>query len=119
MTPAIFALTALAGGLGAAARYVIDVGVGRLTGTQFPWGVFAINLVGSFLLGLLTAALPDWAFVIGVGVLGGFTTFSTAMVDTVALWREGARWASLFNAIGMLVLGILAAAAGLALGALI
>jgi CrcB protein len=119
MTPLIFVLASVAGGVGAAARYAADVGIARLTGTRYPWGVFAINIVGSFLLGLVTAALPGAAFVVGVGLLGGFTTFSTAMLDTVALWREGARRASIFNAAGMLVLGILAAAAGLTLGALI
>lgn len=119
MTPLIFALTAVAGGVGAAARYVLDVTVARLTGTRFPWGVFAINLLGSFLLGLVTALLPDAAMVVGLGLLGGFTTFSTAMVDTVALWRDGARRASVFNAAGMLLLGLLAAAAGMGLGSLI
>lgn len=65
---------------------------------------------------MVVAALPDAAFIVGAGFLGGFTTFSTAMIDTVALWRDGARRASLFNAIGMLLVGILAAGAGLALG---
>ena len=119
MTPVLFLLAAAAGGVGAAARYAIDVGVARLTGTRFPWGVFVINVVGSFVLGMVTAALPAGVFVIGVGLLGGFTTFSTAMLDTVALWSEGARRASAFNAVGMLVAGILAAGAGLALGAVI
>lgn len=118
MTPLLFALTAVAGGIGAAARYATDVGISRLTGTRFPWGVFVINVLGSFLLGLVTALLPEAAFIVGVGLLGGFTTFSTAMVDTVALWREGAGRAAAFNAAGMLVFGILAAAAGLVLGSL-
>ncbi|MGB4136381.1 MAG: CrcB family protein [Microbacterium sp.] len=116
MTPLAFALAALAGGLGAGIRYLVDRGVARVVGTRFPWGVFAINLSGSFALGLVTGALPDAAFVVGTGFLGGYTTFSTAMIDTVALWRDGERRASSFNAIGMLVLGLAAGFAGLALG---
>lgn len=118
MTPVVFLLASVAGGAGAATRYLLDLLAARAAGTRFPWGVFAINVAGSFLLGVVVAALPDAAFIVGAGFLGGFTTFSTAMIDTVALWRDGARRASLFNAIGMLLVGILAAGAGLALGAL-
>ncbi|UWF77694.1 MULTISPECIES: fluoride efflux transporter FluC [Microbacterium] len=117
MSPLVLLLAAAAGGLGAAARYVVDIGVARLAGTRFPWGVFVINLSGSLLLGVLTGALPGSAFVLGTGFLGGYTTFSTAMIDTVALWRDGERPASVVNALGMLLLGVLAAALGLALGA--
>ncbi|REJ08547.1 CrcB family protein [Microbacterium bovistercoris] len=116
MSPLVFLFAALAGGLGAAVRYLVDVGVAKLTGTRFPWGVFAINLTGSFALGLIVGGLPDASFVVGTGFLGGYTTFSTAMLDTVALWRDGERRASAFNAVGMLLLGLVAAFAGLALG---
>ena len=116
MTPLIFALTAVAGGVGAAARYVLDVTVARLTGTRFPWGVFAINLLGSFLLGLVTALLPDAAMVVGLGLLGGFTTFSTAMVDTVRLLHQEAWGRAAANAVGMLVVGVVLALLGLTLG---
>jgi CrcB protein len=78
-----------------------------------------VNVTGSFALGLVTAALPEGALLLGAGLLGGYTTFSTAMLDTVALWRDGERGASVFNALGMLVLGLLAAGLGLAAGALL
>lgn len=116
MTPLVFLLVALAGGLGAAARYLVDSGFGTLLGTRYPWGILVINLSGSFLIGLVVGALPGAALIVGTGFLGGYTTFSTAMVDTVALWRDGARGAALFNALGMLLLGVLAALAGLLLG---
>lgn len=116
MTPLVFALAALAGGLGAASRYLVDVGIGRLLGTRFPWGILVVNLSGSLVLGLIVGALPDTAFVVGAGFLGGYSTFSTAMIDTVELWRRGERGPAVFNALGMLVLGILAALAGLLLG---
>ncbi len=117
MNPLVFLLAALAGGVGAGLRYLVDVGAARLVGTRYPWGVLVINVTGSFALGLVTGGFPGAAFIVGAGLLGGYTTFSTAMLDTVALWRDGSSRAAAFNAVGMLLLGILAALAGLALGA--
>ncbi|KYJ97153.1 fluoride efflux transporter FluC [Microbacterium sp. CH1] len=117
MSPLLFLVAALAGGVGAVLRYLVDLGVSRLAGRRFPWGILVVNLTGSFALGLVTSALPDAAFVLGAGLLGGYTTFSTAMLDAVALWRDGERGAAVFDAVGMLVLGLLAAGLGLALGA--
>lgn len=119
MNPLLFVGAALAGGVGAALRYLVDLGVARGAGRRFPWGIFVVNLSGSFALGFLTTALPDQAFLLGAGLLGGYTTFSTAMLDTVALWRDGERPASAFNAIGTLLFGLLAAGLGLALGSVI
>lgn len=119
MTPLLFIGAALTGGVGAALRYLVDLGIARVAGRRFPWGIFVVNLTGSFALGVVTAALPDQAFLLGAGLLGGYTTFSTAMLDTVALWRDGERRASAFNAVGMLLLGLLAAGLGLALGSLL
>lgn len=118
MSPILFAAASLAGGVGAALRYFVDLGVARLVGTRFPWGILLVNISGSFALGLVLALLPDTAFVLGAGFLGGYTTFSTAMFDTVALWRNGARGASALNLVGTFVLTVLAALAGLALGSL-
>lgn len=117
MNPILFVCAALAGGVGAVLRYLADLGVAHLAGRRFPWGILLVNLSGSFALGVVTTALPDAAVLLGAGLLGGYTTFSTAMLDTVALWRDGERPASAFNAIGMLLLGLLAAGLGLALGA--
>lgn len=117
MNPLLFLGAALAGGVGAVLRYLVDLGVARLAGRRFPWGILLVNLTGSFALGVVTTALPDEAFLLGAGLLGGYTTFSTAMLDTVALWRDGERPAAAFNAIGMLLLGLLAAVLGLVLGA--
>ncbi|MFC7788249.1 fluoride efflux transporter FluC [Microbacterium sp. MAHUQ-60] len=116
MSALIVTLAAACGGVGAAARYLLDLGIARLAGTRFPWGVMVINISGSLALGLVVGMLPDAAFVIGAGFLGGYTTFSTAMIDTVVLWRDGARRASVLNAVGMLLASVAAAAAGLALG---
>lgn len=115
MTPLVLLLAAACGGVGAATRYLVDLGISRLTGGRFPWGVLLINVTGSLALGLVLGLLPGGAFVIGAGFLGGYTTFSTAMVDAVALWRDGERPASVSYVLGMLLASIAAAAAGLAL----
>lgn len=117
MSPLLFLGAALAGGLGAVLRYLADLGVARFAGRRFPWGILLVNVSGSLALGIVTTALPEAAFVLGAGLLGGYTTFSTAMLDTVALWRDGERPASAVNAVGMLLLGLAAACLGLALGA--
>ncbi|QNA91646.1 MULTISPECIES: CrcB family protein [unclassified Microbacterium] len=119
MSPLLFLGAALAGGIGAALRYVVDRGMARLAGRRFPWGTLVVNVSGSFVLGLVTTALPDAVVLLGAGLLGGYTTFSTAMLDTVALWRDGERPASAFNALGMLLSGLVAAGLGLALGAVL
>lgn len=116
MSPLLFAAAALAGGVGAVLRYLVDRGVAAFAGRRFPWGILVVNISGSFALGLVTAVLPDQLFLLGAGLLGGYTTFSTAMLDTVALWRDGKRPASAFNAVGMLLLSLAAAAGGLAVG---
>ncbi|WP_313479405.1 CrcB family protein [Microbacterium sp.] len=116
MSPLVLALAAACGGLGAAARYLIDIGIAGIARSRFPWGVMVINVTGSLLLGVVVGMLPGSAFVVGTGFLGGYTTFSTAMIDAVSLWRDGARRAAVVDVVGMLVLSLVAALVGLACG---
>jgi CrcB protein len=124
MTAPLFLLLALAGGVGAAARFLLDGAIKSRTDGTLPWGTIAINLTGSFLLGLLTGAvaanaLPDgWGIVVGTGFLGGYTTFSTASFETVRLMQERKFVAVTVNGLGVLVAATLAAGAGLWLGSL-
>ncbi|MFB7249111.1 fluoride efflux transporter FluC [Microbacterium sp. NPDC056234] len=127
MTPLLILLASVAGGLGAGARYLVDVGVSAAYRRRarsdsavgrFPWGIVVVNVTGSFALGLVTATLPDAGFIVGAGFLGGYTTFSTAMLDTIGLWKDGARSASVLHLLGTFGLSVLAAGAGLALGSL-
>ncbi|MGF3057508.1 fluoride efflux transporter FluC [Microbacterium sp. YY-01] len=118
MSLLVLCAAAAAGGMGAALRYLVDTAVSRWVVSRWPWGVLVINVTGSFLLGLIAGAVPEALFIVGVGFLGGYTTFSTAMVDTVVLWREGERRAAVGNAVGMLVLAVAAAALGLGLARL-
>jgi CrcB protein len=87
----------------------------------FPWGTFAINVSGSFLLGVLTGAalyhglgpLPKTA--LGTGFCGAYTTFSTFSYETVRLVEEGSVLAASANMVASVVVGLVAAAAGIAL----
>ena len=123
MTPAVIALLVCAsGGIGAAARLVLDVLIRSRIRSSYPVATTTINLTGSLLLGLLTGLaagrlLPEpWLIIAGTGLLGGYTTFSTASVELVRLVRDDRRWTALGLAAGMLVLSLAAAAAGLWLG---
>ena len=122
MTPGLLLLLSVAGGAGAVLRFVVDGAVRDLVGARWPWGTAAINVSGSFLLGLLTGSATRGAphellLVLGTGLLGGYTTFSTASVETVRLVQQHRVTASAVYALGVLVLTIAAALLGLAVGA--
>lgn len=117
MTALLFVLASLAGGVGAGARYLVDIGIMSLTRGRFPWGIVIVNITGSFALGVVTASIPETLIVIGAGLLGGYTTFSTAMLDTLALWSDGERPASVVHLLGTFAASVGAALTGLAVGA--
>lgn len=117
-------LICVLGGLGAAARWTVDGAVRRRWATSFPAGTVAVNVSGSFLAGLLTGAAlagvlggPAEAAAV-TGFCGGYTTFSTAMADTVRLARDGQAVRAALNAVGTALLTVLAVLAGLATAAL-
>ena len=112
---------ALAGAGGAAARFVVDGLVRTRWTSVFPLATVLVNVTGSFIIGLLNGAAlfhglgPTWLAVVAPGFCGGYTTFSTAMVETVRLVQaEEWRWAAL-NALGTLVTCVAAAAIGVGL----
>lgn len=123
-TALVFVAIALAGGVGAALRFVVDGVVRPRVSAGFPVSTAVINVSGSLGLGLLTglaahAGLPHPVLLIaGGGLLGGYTTFSTASVETVRLAQQGRVGAALANGLGVLVLAVAAAALGLWLGSL-
>ncbi|GAB3274532.1 fluoride efflux transporter FluC [Microbacterium sp. MEC084] len=119
MTPLLFAGVALAGGVGAGLRWLADVLLSRVLPVGFPWPILAVNVTGSLALGAVTGASLDtaWMALLGTGLLGGFTTFSTVAVDAEILRTEGRPMAAAMNAVGTLALSAVAALAGLALGA--
>jgi CrcB protein len=109
-------LVALAAGAGAVLRYVVDRAVPP---HHFPRGTVVVNTTGSLLLGVVMGSLSGDALrVLAVGLLGGYTTLSTFAVETMALVERDRRGAAVLNVALSAVLGIAAAAAGLALGRL-
>lgn len=97
-----------AGGAGAAVRHLLDTGIPAGVRARFPWGIMLINLTGSFALGVLVGLALNHpiAAVAGSGFLGGYTTFSTASLDTVRLLAGRRTLAALLNGPGMLLLGV-------------
>ncbi|WP_029145832.1 fluoride efflux transporter CrcB [Microbacterium luticocti] len=122
MNPGLFLLIAVGGGVGASVRFTLDGIIMRRAGGTYPWGTFVINTSGAILLGFLTGMADSsvldaqWMQVLGVGCMGGYTTFSTAMVDTVHMLQKQKFSLALGNSIGMLVLTVLGAWLGLMLG---
>ncbi|HEX4790311.1 MAG TPA: fluoride efflux transporter CrcB [Actinospica sp.] len=111
----------LAAALGALARFLLDQAVGRRLESGLPWGTWVINVSGSFVLGLVTGlalhhGLPaSTVSLLGTGICGGYTTFSTFSVETVRLAEDGSYVEAAANIGGSLAAGLLAAAAGLGL----
>ena len=117
---------ALGGALGALSRHFVSGAVMKLTGGGFPYGTFAVNIIGSFLMGLLIVAFahrfdmtPALRALLTVGFLGSFTTFSTYSMETVLLMERGDFQGAAIYAGGSLFVGVLALMAGMWLGRII
>jgi CrcB protein len=114
-----FLLVMIGGALGSAARYL----VGKLTlgwfGPHYPWGTLAVNLIGGFLMGLLAGMLArsggseHTRLLIGVGVLGGFTTFSAFSLDTALMIERGDWGVAITYALVSVIGSVIALFAGL------
>ena len=107
-------LVAVAGGVGATLRFVIDMSIPAKARARFPWGTWLINITGSFVLGLIAGPLTGvvWGPIFTVGLLGGYTTFSAASLETVSL-AEDERWGTALSyGLGTLVVSVLAALGG-------
>ncbi|HSH48056.1 MAG TPA: fluoride efflux transporter CrcB [Halomonas sp.] len=114
----LWAVVALGGALGGMGRLAVTERCARMFGQAFPWGTLTANVLGSLAIGALAASLrwplsssPTWSL-LGVGVLGGFTTVSSLSLQTLALWQEGRSGWALANMTLTLMLGTAAAALG-------
>jgi len=110
-------------GIGGGLRYSIGVWLAERWGTSFPWHTFIVNISGAFLLGIVVALStqrglisPEWRLFLGVGLLGGYTTFSTLSYESVALIERGLVFNGAINMFGSAVAGLVAVMAGLYLG---
>jgi fluoride exporter len=108
-------------GLGGVARYAISQWVQASAGADFPWGTLLINVTGSLMLTLVyallesTAAAPEWRAFLGIGLIGGYTTFSTFSYETVRLIQDGAWERALLYILGSVFLSLVGAILGFGL----
>ena len=114
---------AVAGSLGALARYGLEGAVSRYTSGAFPWGTFVVNVSGAFVLGVVFTLLAERVGVspwirssLTIGFLGAYTTFSTLSFETFRLMEDGARLLALANALGSVAAGLIAVYLGVVLG---
>ena len=109
---------ALGGAIGASGRYLTGVAAARLLGSGFPFGTLIVNVVGSFLMGVLFIALTErgqqsaMPFLL-TGVLGGFTTFSAFSLDAMSLFEKGQTGLALVYVLGSVIVSILALVLGI------
>ncbi|WP_135210217.1 fluoride efflux transporter CrcB [Vitreimonas flagellata] len=112
-------LVALGGALGSVARYGVGFAAARWLGLGFPWGTLTVNIVGGLAMGLLAARIgpgqEELRLLLGVGILGGFTTFSAFSLETVRLMEQGPAQAMLY-VLASLILSVGACWLGYSLG---
>ena len=117
-----YVVVGIGGFLGAVTRYALGVYIGSRYGVRFPLGTFIINVSGSFLIGLVltllarTTASAYWRYLIPIGFIGAYTTFSTFEYETLRAIQDGQVMTGLLNVGLSLVLGFMAVWAGAAIG---
>ncbi|WP_406833049.1 CrcB family protein [Pedococcus sp. KACC 23699] len=122
MTRALVGVVALGGAVGSLGRYAVGLALPHVTG-DFPWATFLVNVTGSLAMGLLVAWVltmvdphPWLRPFLGVGVLGGWTTFSSLALDVHALSGAGRNGLALTYLVASFVVGLVAVGLGLGLG---
>ncbi len=116
-----YLLVAAGAAVGAPLRYLTDRAVQLKHDSLFPWGTFTVNVTGSLLLGVLAGATiggsgSDLRLLIGTGLCGALTTYSTLSFETVRLLEQRARFFAVANLLGTIVAGLGAAVLGYAIG---
>ena len=115
---------AVAAAVGALARYLLDRAIQRRHSSVLPWGTFTINITGALLLGLVIGLQlhhglsKNAVAILGTGLLGGYTTWSTFVWESFALAEQGTVNEAAMNVAGSIVIGLGAAAVGLGLALL-
>lgn len=117
-----YLIVALGAALGGAMRHGVNVGALKFLGSTFPYGTLAVNVVGSFAMGLLAGWFAHktdpgeaWRLFLTTGILGGFTTFSSFSLDAALLWQRGQLSHAGFYVLASVVFSLMGLAAGVAL----
>ncbi len=119
------ALVGLGGALGAVARYLLGLWIATRVSPDFPWSTFLINISGSFLIGIVLGLASagqissETRLFLAVGVLGGYTTFSTFSYESLELLMDGSIRSFFLNTLGQLSCGLIAVYAGLVVSRLL
>lgn len=113
MTPLVYVWIAIGGALGSVFRFMLSGLVGRFAGEAMPWGTLVVNVIGSFVIGWFAAATtsggrvfatPEFRTFVMVGLCGGFTTFSSFSLQTLALFDDGQPVRAMANIIASVTL---------------
>ncbi|RZS89306.1 camphor resistance protein CrcB [Phyllobacterium myrsinacearum] len=106
-------LVASGGAIGSVARYLVGVLMTRIFGVAFPWGTLTVNVAGGLLMGLFIELLArrfngstELRLFVAVGIMGGFTTFSSFSLDVVLLWNRGEAFFTLIYVLASVILSI-------------
>lgn len=118
-----YLMIALGGSAGAIARYWVGSYIGNRMGARFPYGTLAINVSGSFVIGLVMTLLSErthlsrnWVYLVPIGFIGAYTTFSTFELETFRLIQDGQAISALSNIVLSVVIGFLMVWAGVMAG---
>lgn len=110
-----YLMVGIGGFLGAIARFWLGSYIGERMGSRFPYGTFVINITGSFLIGLILTVLtdkthlnPNWRYLVPVGFIGAYTTFSTFEYETLVRIQDGQLLTGSLNILLSVLLGFLA-----------
>jgi CrcB protein len=114
----------LGGAAGTAARHAVNLATTRLVSTPVPWATAAVNMIGSLIIGVLAGGLaaarlpmsPVARTFVFVGILGGFTTFSSLMLDSITLMNAGMPAKAALNLVGQMALGLALTVSGYYIG---
>lgn len=105
-------MVGIGGALGSVLRFWLGSYVGGRFGSRFPYGTFVINITGSFLIGLVITVLaektqwsPNWRYLIPIGFIGGYTTFSTFEYETFRLFQDGQMMSAALNVVLSVIVG--------------